>query len=117
MEAVWKHNGLPFYKSASDYSRTRKHTVRTGAGPSRFLELGRGVPERGAEGPFLYLLVTLLLALTTEQDYPAYAPYPLLSPLVVFADDTDLMVSHTPKDPHNPDTDRQSPNKPTTYST
>ena len=30
-------------------------------------------------------------------------PYPLLSPLVGFADDTNLTVPHTPHEPHTPD--------------
>ena len=47
--------------------------------------------------------MTLPLALTIEQDYPAYAPYPLLSPLVGFADDTNLTVAHTPHEPHTPE--------------
>ena len=102
LEAVWKRLGLPFYNFTSDYIRTRKYTVRTGAGLTPFLEPGSGVPQGGAEGPFLYLLVTLPLALAIEQDYPAYAPYPLLSPLVGFADDTNLTVAHTPHDPHAP---------------
>ena len=96
LEAVWKCLGLPLYNFASSYIRTRKYTVRTGAGLTPFLEPGSGVPQGGAEGPFLYLLVTLPLALAIEQDYPAYAPYPLLSPLVGFADDTNLTVAHTP---------------------
>ena len=95
--------GLPLYNFASDYIRTRKYTVRTEAGLSPFLEPGSGVPQGGAEGPFLYLLVTLPLALTIEQDYLAYAPYPLLSPLVGFANDTKLTVAHDPHDPHTPD--------------
>ena len=102
-EAVWKRLGLPFYDFASAYIRTRKYTVRTGAGLTPFLEPGSGVPQGGAEGPFLYLLVTLPLALAIEQDYPAYAPYPLLSPLLGFADDTNLTVAHTPNEPHAPD--------------
>ena len=48
--------------------------------------------------------MTLPLALTVEQDYPAYAPYCLLSPLVGFADDTNLTVAHTPQEPHTQDT-------------
>ena len=103
LEAVWKSTGLPFYNFASGYIRTRKYTVRTGSGLSPFLEPGSWVPQGGAEGPFLYLLVTLPLALTIDQEYPAYAPYPLLSPLVGFADDTNLTVAHTPHEPHIPD--------------
>ena len=103
LEAVWKHIGLPFYGFASDYIRTQKYTVRTGAGLTPFLEPGRGVPQGGAEGPFLYHLVTLSLALTIERDYPAYEPYLLLSPLVGFADDTNLAVAHTPHELHTPD--------------
>ena len=95
--------GLPLYSFASCYIRTRKYTVRTGAGLTPFLEPGSGVPQGGAEGPFLYLLVTLPLVLTIEQDYPVYAPYPLLSPLAGFADDTNPTVAHTPQEPHTPD--------------
>ena len=100
LEGLWKRLGLPFYNFASGYIRTRKYTVRTGAGLTPFLEPGSGVPQGGAEGPFLYLLVTLLLALAIKHNYPAYAPYPLLSPLVGFADDTNLTVANTPHEPH-----------------
>ena len=71
LEAVWKRLGLSFYNFASGYIRTRKYTVRTGAGLTPLLEPGSGVPQGGAEGPFLYLLVKLRLVLTMEQDYPA----------------------------------------------
>ena len=103
LEAVWNFLGLPFYNFASGYICTPKYTVRTGAGLTPFVEPGSGVPQGRAEGPFLYLLVTLPLALTIEQDYPAYAPHPLLSPLVGFADDTNLTVAHTPHEHHTPD--------------
>ena len=63
--------GLLFYNFASCYIRTRKYTVRPGAGLTPFLEPGSWVSQGGAKGPFLYLLVTLPLALTIEQDYPA----------------------------------------------
>ena len=103
LEAVWKRLGLPFYNFASGYIRTRGYTVRTGAGLTPFLEPGSGVPQGGAEGPFLYLLMTLPLALAIEEDYPAYAPYPLLPPLVGFADDTNLTFAHSLHEPHAPD--------------
>ena len=102
-EAVWKSLGLPFYNFTSKYIRTRKYTFRTGAGLNPFLEPGSGIPQGGAEGPFLYLLVTLPLALTIELHYPAYPPYLLLSPLVGFTNDTNLTVAHTPHEPHTPD--------------
>ena len=44
LEAVWKRMGLPCYKFASGYIRTRKYTVCTGAGLTPFLEQGSGVP-------------------------------------------------------------------------
>ena len=103
LQAVWKRMGLPFYNFTSDYIRTREYTVRNGADLTPFLEPGSEVPQVGAEGPFLCLLVTVPLALTTEQDYPSYAPYPLLSPLVNLADDTNLTIAHTPQEHHSPD--------------
>ena len=103
LEAVWKRMGPPFYNFSTGYIRTRKYTVRTGAGLTPFAEPGSGFFQGGAEDPFLYLLVTIPLALTIKQDYPAYAPYPPLSPLVGFTDDTNLTVAHTPHEPHTPD--------------
>ena len=43
LQTVWKRLGLPFYNFASGYIRTRKYTVRTGAGLTPFLEPGSGV--------------------------------------------------------------------------
>ena len=51
LEAVWKRLGLPFYNFASGYIRTRKYTVRTGAGLTPFLEPGSGVPQRRNRRP------------------------------------------------------------------
>ena len=50
-EAVCKRMGLPFYNFAFHYIRTRKYTVRNGAGLTLFLESGSRVPQREAEGP------------------------------------------------------------------
>ena len=102
LEAGWKGLCLPFYIFTSKCIRTRNYTVRTGADLTRFLEPGSGVPQGGAEGPFLYLLVTLLLALTIEEDHPACTPYALPSPMVGFADNTNLMFAHTLHEPHTP---------------
>ena len=71
LEALWKRVVLPFYNFTSNYIRPRKYTVCTEAGLTPFLEPGSGVPQGRAEGPFLYLLVTLPLALTIELDCPA----------------------------------------------
>ena len=102
-EAVWKHLGFACFNITPNYICTRRYTVRTGAGLTPLLEPGSGVPKGGAEGPFRYLLVPLPLTLTMERDYPTYAPYPLLSPLVGSADDSNLTVAHTPHQPHSPD--------------
>ena len=42
LEAVWKRLGLCFYNFASGYIRTRKYTVRTGAGLTLVLLVPRG---------------------------------------------------------------------------
>ena len=97
LQAVWKHLGLPFYDFPSKYVRTCRYAVRIAPGLTPFLEVGSGVPQGGAEGAFPYLFVTVPFALALTQDYPAYAPYPLLSLLLGFADDTNLTVAHTPQ--------------------
>ena len=108
LEAVWKRLGFPFYNFASGYICTRKYTVCTGAGLTLFLEQGSGVPQGGAEGPFLYLLATLPLALAIEQDYRPTHPTPSSPP----------SGSHTPHTNPLPRTPGQrSPNRPTTYWT
>ena len=49
----------------------------------------------------LYLLVTLRLAFELAQVYPRYAPYPLRSPLINFADDNLLTRATRHRDPEN----------------
>ena len=53
LEVVWKLMGLPFYNFTSNYIRTCKYTVSTGAGLTSFLEAGSAVPKGGGEAPFL----------------------------------------------------------------
>ena len=117
LEAVWKHLGIPLYNFASGCIRTRKYTVRTGAGLTSFLEPGSGVPQGGAEGPLLYLLMTLPVALAIEQDYPGYAPYPLPPPWWA-SRMTPTSWSGTPRTNPMPQTPGQrSSNRPMTYLT
>ena len=114
LEAVWKRLGLPFYKFTSRYIRTCKYPVRRGASLTPFLEPGSRVPQGGAEGPFLYLLVTLPLALTIERDQPAYPP-PFSPPWSVLWT-TPTSQLHTPHTkPTRLTTDAHSPNRPMTY--
>ena len=52
----------------------------------------------GAEGPFLFLLVTLLLAFYIRRTYPDVAPYALWTTLRAFADDM-AVVTATARQP------------------
>ena len=56
------------------YIQTRLYTVITAAGLTTWTGRDSGVPQGGAEGPFLYLLVTLLLAFELATVYLGYAP-------------------------------------------
>ena len=84
---VWDAIGLPLLPFMTGYIQTRLYAVITAAGRTPWTGTDSGVPQGGAEGPFLYLLVTLPVAFELARVYPGYAPYPLRSPLINFADD------------------------------
>ena len=85
--AVWKHMGLPFQGFLQVYLPTRMYAVKTDVGTTLWVHPASGVPQGGAEGPFLFLLVTLPLAFYIRRTYPDVAPYPLQTTLLAFADD------------------------------
>ena len=62
LQAVWKHKGFPFQGFLQAYLATRMYAVKTDVGTTPWVHPVSGVPQRGAEGPFLFLLVTLPLS-------------------------------------------------------
>ena len=93
--------GLPFLSFMTVYIQIRLYAVITAAGLTPWTGTDSGVPQVGAAGPFLYLLVTLPLAFELARVYPGYAPYPLRSPLINFWDDNLLTTATRPRDPEN----------------
>ena len=91
---VWDAMGLPFLSFMTGCIETRPYAVITAAGLTPWTGTDSGVSQGGAEGPFLYLLVTLSLAFELAQVYPGYAPYPRWSPLPNLADE-DLLTTAT----------------------
>ena len=98
---VWDAMGLPFLSFMTGYIQTRLYAVITAADLTPWTGTDSGVPQGGAEGSFLYLLVTLPLAFELARVYPGYAPYPLRSPLINFADDNLLTTATRHRDPEN----------------
>ena len=98
---LWDAMGLPFLSLMTGYIQTRLYAVITAAGLTPWTGTDSGVPKGGAEGPFLYLLFTLALAFELARVYPGYAPYPLRSPLINFADDNLLTTATRHLDPEN----------------
>ena len=93
--------GLPFLSFMTGSIETLLYAVITAAGLTPRTRTDRGVPQGGAEGPFLYFLVTLLLTFELTWVYPGYAPYPLRSPLINFAVDNLLTTAARHRDPAN----------------
>ena len=98
LRAVWKHMGLTFQGFLQVYLPTRMYAVKTDVGTTPWVQPANGVPQGDAEGPFLFLLVTLPLAFYIGRTYPDVAPYPLRTTLLAFADDM-AVVTATARQP------------------
>ena len=101
LTGVWDAMGLPFLSFMTGYIQTRLHAVIRAAGLTPWTSTVSGVPQGGAEGPFLYLLVTLQLGFELARVYLGYAPYLLRSPLINFADDNLRTTATRHRDPEN----------------
>ena len=98
LRAVWEHMGLPFQGFLQAYLATRMYAIKTDVGTTPWIHPASGVPQGGAESPFLFLLVTLLLAFYIRRTYPDVAPYPLRTTLLAFVDDM-AVVTATARQP------------------
>ena len=61
IEEVWRQLGLPYGDFVEKYLCSMRYTVATGKGCTEWVTPGSRVPQRGVEGPFLYLLAMLPL--------------------------------------------------------
>ena len=93
LRAVWKHMGLPFQGFLQAYLATRMYAKKTDVGTTPWVHPASGVPQWGAEGPFLFLLVTLLLAFSIRRTYPDVKPYPLRTTVLAFVDDMAVVTA------------------------
>ena len=96
---VWDAMGLTFAPFMTGYIKTRLYAIITAAGLTLWNGTHSGVTHGGAKGPYLYLLVTLPVTFEQAREYPAYAPYPLRPPLVIFAEDNLLTTATCHHDP------------------
>ena len=60
--AFWEHMGLSFQGFLHAYLASRLYAVQTNWGTTPRTHRTSGVPQGGAEGPFLFVLVPLPLA-------------------------------------------------------
>ena len=74
------------------------YAVKTDVGTTPWVRPASGGPQGGAEGPILFLLVTLPLAFYILRTYPEVAPYPLRTTLLAFADNM-AVVTATARQP------------------
>ena len=93
LRAVCKHMELPFHGFLQVYLATPMYAVKTDVGTIPWVHSTTEVPQGGAEGPFLFLLVSLLLAFYIGRTYPDVAPYPLRTTLLAFADDMAVVTA------------------------
>ena len=118
LRAIGEHMGLRFQGFLQAYLSTRLYAVQTDVGTTPWNHPTSGVPQGGADGPFLFLLVTLPLAFYIRRTYPSVAPYPLRTKLLAFADDMVVVTAtaHQPL-PDAPDNTRanQVPHDVTSY--
>ena len=98
LRAVREHTVLPFQGFLQAYVATRMYAIKHGVGTTPWVHLASGVPQGGSEGQFLFLLVTLPLALYIRRTYPDVAPYPLRTTLLAFADNM-AVVNATARQP------------------
>ena len=85
--------GLPFQGFLQAYLTTRMYAVETDVGTTSWVHSASGVPQGGAEGSFLFLLVALPLAFYIRRTYPDVAPYPLRRTLLAFEDDMAVVIA------------------------
>ena len=99
--------GLPFQGFLQAYLATRMYAVKTDVGTNPWIHPTDGVPQGGAEGPFLFLLVTLPLAFYIRRTCPDVAPYTLRTTLLAFADNVAVVTASARQPlPTTPDTTR-----------
>ena len=87
IEEVWRQLGLPYGDFVGKYLRTRRYTVATGKGCTKWVTAGSGVPEGGVESPFLYMLAMLPLMSSIAREYPQLARAPHGSAAQSYVDD------------------------------
>ena len=93
LSANLEHMRLPFQGFLQAYLATCLYKMQTDVGTTPRTQPTSGVPQKGAEGPFLFLLVTLPLAFYIRRTYPDVAPYPIWTTLLVFADDMAVVIA------------------------